>query len=50
MNIIEGVPQQLNPVNLHEDNLVDLPLKNLFVEVCHVIFQRKLDKNSMPHK
>ena len=50
MNIIEDVPQQLNPVNLHEDNLVALPLINLFVEACHVIFLRKLDKNSMPHK
>ena len=50
MNIIEDVPQQLNPVNLHEDNLVALPLINLFVEACHVIFMRKLDKNSMPHK
>ena len=50
MNIIEDVPQQLNPVNLHEDNLVALPLINLFVEACHIIFLRKLDKNSMPHK
>ena len=50
MNIIEDVPQQLNPVNLHEDNLVALPLINLFVEACHAIFLRKLDKNSMPHK
>ena len=50
MNIIEDVPQHLNPVNLHEDNLVALPLINLFVEACHVIFLRKLDKNSMPHK
>jgi hypothetical protein len=37
-------------VNLLEDNLVALPLINLFVESCHVIFLRKLDKNSMPHK
>ena len=50
MNIIEDVPQQLNPVNLHEDNLVALPLINLFVEACHIIFLRKLDKNSMPDK
>ena len=50
MNIIEDVPQQLNPVNLHEDNLVALPLINLFVEASHIIFLRKLDKNSMPHK
>ena len=50
MNIIKDVPQQLNPVNLHEDNLVALPLINLFVVACHVIFLRKLDKNSMPHK
>ena len=49
MNIIEDVPQLLNPVNLHEDNLVALPLINLFVEACHIIFLRKLDKNSMPH-
>ena len=49
MNIIEDVPLQLNPVNLHEDNLVALPLINLFMEACHVIFLRKLDKNSMPH-
>ena len=50
MNIIEDVPQQLNHVNLHEDNLVALPLINLFVEACHIIFLRKLDKNSMPHR
>ena len=50
MNIIEDVRQQLNPVNLHEDNLVALPLINLFVEACHGIFLRKLEKNSMPHK
>ena len=50
MNIIEDVPQQLNPVNLHEDNLVALPLINLFVEACHTIFLCKLDKNSIPHK
>ena len=50
MNIIEDVRQQLNPVNLHEENLVALPLINLFVEACHVIFLPKLDKNSMPHK
>ena len=50
MNIIEDVRQQLNPVNLPEDNLVALPLINLFVEACQVIFLRKLDKNSMPHK
>ena len=50
MNIIEDVSQQLNPVNLHEDNLVALPLINLFGEACHIIFLRKLDKNSMPHK
>ena len=50
MNIIEDVQQQLNPVNLHEDNLVALPLINLFMEACHAIFLRKLDKNSMPHK
>ena len=50
MNIIEDVRRQLNPVNLHEDNLVALPLINLFVEACHVILLRKLDKNSMPHK
>jgi hypothetical protein len=49
MNIIEDVRQQLNPVNLHADNLVALPLINLFVE-AHVIFLRKLDKNIMPHK
>ena len=50
MNIIEDVLQQLNPVNLHEDNLVALPLINLFVEACHVIFLGNLDKSSMPHK
>ena len=50
MNIIEDVQQQLNHVNLHEDNLVALPLINLFVEACHVIFLCKLDKNNMPHK
>ena len=50
MNIIEDVPQQLNPVNLHEDNLVALPLINLFVEACHIILLRKLDRNSIPHK
>ena len=50
MNIIEDVRQHLNPVNLHEDNLVALPLINLLVEACHVIFPRNLDKNSMPHK
>ena len=50
MNIIEDVRQQLNHVNRHEENLVALPLINLFVEACHVIFLRKLDKNSMPHK
>ena len=50
MNILEDVRRQLNPVNLHEDNLVALPLINLFVKACHVIFLRKLDKNSMPHK
>ena len=50
MNIIEDVPQQLNPVNLHEDNLMALRLINLFVEACNVIFLRKLYKNSMPHK
>ena len=50
MNIFDDVLQQLNPVNLHEDNLVALALINLFVEACHVIFLRKLDKNSMPHK
>ena len=50
MNIIEDIRQQLNPVNLHEDNLVALPLINLFVEACHVIFLRKLHKNRMPHK
>ena len=50
MNIIEDVPRQLNPVNLHEDNLVALPLINLFVEACHVIFLHKHDKNSMPDK
>ena len=50
MNIIKDIRQQLNPVNLHEDNLVALPLINLFVEACHVICLRKLDKNSVPHK
>ena len=50
MNITEDVRQQLNPMNLHEDNLVALPLINLFVGACHIIFLRKLDKNSMPHK
>ena len=50
MNIIEDVQQQLNPMNLPEDNLVALPLINLFVEACHVIFLCKLDKNSMPNK
>ena len=50
MNILEDVWQQLNPVNLLEDNLVALPLINLFVEACHIIFLCKLDKNSMPHK
>ena len=50
MNIIEDVRQQLNPVNLPEDNLVALPLINLFVEGCHVIFMRKLDKNRMPQR
>ena len=50
MDIIENVPRQLNPANLHEDNLVALPLINLFVEACHIIFLRKLDKNSMAHK
>ena len=50
MNIFEDVRQQLNPVNLHEDNLVALPLINLFVDACHVIFLCKIDKNSMPHK
>ena len=49
MNIIEDIRQQLNHVNVHEDNLVALPLIN-FVESCHVILLRKLDKNSMPHK
>ena len=44
MNIIEDVRQQLNPVNLHEDNLVALPMINLFVEACHVIFLRKLEE------
>ena len=48
VNIIEDLPEQLNRVNLHEDNLVALPLINLFVEACHVIFLRNLDKNSMP--
>ena len=48
MNIIEDVPRQLNLVNLHEDNLVALPLIKLFVEACHVIFLRKLDKNNIP--
>ena len=43
MNIIEDIRQKLNLVNLHEDNLVALPLINLFVEACHVIFLRKLD-------
>ena len=47
---IEDVRQQLNPVNLHEDNLVALPLINLIVEACHIIFLRKLDKYSMPIK
>ena len=50
MNIIEDVRQQLNHVYLLEDNLVALPLINLFVEACHIIFMRKLDKNNMPHK
>ena len=50
MNIIEDIPQQLNPVNLHEDNLVALPLINLFVEACHAIYLRKHDKSSIPHK
>ena len=50
MNTIEDVWQELNPVNLHEDNLEALPLINLFVEACQVIFLRKIDKNSMPHK
>ena len=44
MNIIEDVRQQLNPVNLHEENLVSLPLINLFVEACHVIFPCKLTR------
>ena len=50
MNIIEDIRQQLNSVNLHEDNLVALALINLFVEACHIIFLRNLDKNIMPHK
>ena len=45
MNIIKDVRQQLNPVNLREENLVALPLINLFVEACHIIFLSKLDKN-----
>ena len=49
MNIIEDVRQQISHVNLHEHNLVALPLITLFVEACHIIFLCKLDKNNMPH-